>query len=145
MGGEGLVGLCCTKGTDAGPLVDLFDEVARDWVGEGVDHLLEHVLRLDELDRGGLFGADRSRARTTCSPARADARGVRLLQRPVRQLLGQPACSCQERKNDRCRVQNEEDRNPLGPVRPRSHEASSHTEKSADKWHERLTPPADEP
>jgi hypothetical protein len=43
----------------SGPLVCLLDQVIDDRIGEGVDHLFEDVLGLDELDGRGLFGGPR--------------------------------------------------------------------------------------
>jgi hypothetical protein len=48
------------QGFDAGPMVDLFDEVAGARIGDGVGHLGEDVLRGGQLDDGGLLGGPES-------------------------------------------------------------------------------------
>src|SRR3954465_13597356 len=56
IGAQGFVGQGCAEGADAGPLACRLDQVIDDRIGEGVDHLSEDVLGLNELDRRGLFG-----------------------------------------------------------------------------------------
>jgi hypothetical protein len=62
-GGQGDIVVDGRQRFDAWPVVRPLDQVARNRVGDGVDHLLEDILGLDQLDDGGLLaGPERCRA-----------------------------------------------------------------------------------
>ena len=67
-------------------VVDPFDQVACDRVGDGVDHLCEYVLGFDQLDHRGLLAGPE---RLPSSPQGVLVLAVELME--VFEELGQPA------------------------------------------------------
>ena len=68
----------------AWPVVDPFDQVASDRVGDRVNHLCKHVLGLDQLDHGCLLAGPE---RLPSSPEGVLVLGVELME--VFEKLGQ--------------------------------------------------------